>query len=167
MPMVAFEITKGNEAGLQPWMNLQGYLIGNALTDGDRDGDERVAYAHRMGIISDEYYELAKSSCNGKYANPDPKNIQCAYALRLFKECTQKLCKKHILEPMCKLSSPRPEDIKWGQAIIEEFPELLFQSKHEESCADLKTICPLTRGREMNLYKKHFTSEREQKRKNG
>ncbi|KZV38053.1 serine carboxypeptidase [Dorcoceras hygrometricum] len=154
---VAFEIAKGNEAGLQPWMNLkvyivtifwpwfpgliistltsgtleQGYMIGNAFTDADMDVNYRVAYAHRMAIISDD---LAKSSCNNEYVNPDPNNLQCSYALRLVKECTQKICTDHILEPKCKLSSPRPDDTKWGEAFIEEFPEEhLFQSRHEES----------------------------------
>ncbi|KZV38835.1 serine carboxypeptidase [Dorcoceras hygrometricum] len=132
---VAFEIAKGNEAGLQPWMNLKGYIIGNAFTDLDRDDNYRVAYAHRMAIISDDYYELAKSSCNNEYVNPDPSNLQCSYALQLFKECTRNIWDQHILEPKCgELTSPRPDDTRWGEAFIEDFPEEhLFQSRHEES----------------------------------
>ncbi|KZV38833.1 serine carboxypeptidase-like 18 [Dorcoceras hygrometricum] len=101
-PLVAFEIAQGNEAGLQPWMNLKGYIIGNAFTDADRDVNYRVPYAHRMAIISDDYYELLKTSCNNEYVNPDPSNLQCTYALRLFKElvqCTQNIWDQHILEP--------------------------------------------------------------------
>ncbi|KAG8368505.1 hypothetical protein BUALT_Bualt15G0052600 [Buddleja alternifolia] len=87
IPMVALEIAEGgNEAGLQPRMSLQGYVVGNPLTDEKKDNNERIPYAHRMALISDEYYELAKSSCRGHYVSPDPNNVQCLYALRLIRE---------------------------------------------------------------------------------
>ncbi|XP_075492639.1 serine carboxypeptidase-like 18, partial [Primulina tabacum] len=163
VPMVAFEIVKGNDAGLQSQMNLQGYLVGNSKTDVNKDSSETVAYAHQMALISDEYYELAKSSCNGEYVNLDPNNIQCVYALRLIIECTKNLFKDHILEPNCKFISPRPDDYRWGQTIVEDVPEkFLFLSKNKRSHGVVtKLIGPLTYGRETNLYKKLFTSERE------
>ncbi|KZV14035.1 serine carboxypeptidase-like 18 [Dorcoceras hygrometricum] len=81
-PMVAFEIAKGNEAGLQPWMNLKGYIIGNAFTDADRDGNYIVAYAHRMAIISDDYYEVAYTF--PLFAGEDFKGYHCLFIFNLY-----------------------------------------------------------------------------------
>ncbi|XP_022861347.1 serine carboxypeptidase-like 2 isoform X5 [Olea europaea var. sylvestris] len=86
VPMVAMEILLGNEAGLRPRMSLQGYIIGNGLTDPNIDYNERIPIAHRLALISDEYFELAKVSCGGKYDNPDPNNVQCLLALQPIKE---------------------------------------------------------------------------------
>ncbi|PIN18371.1 Serine carboxypeptidases (lysosomal cathepsin A) [Handroanthus impetiginosus] len=130
--MVALEIAKGNEAGLQPQMLLQGYIIGNSRT-GNKDSNERIPYAHRMALISDEYFELAKSSCNGEYVNPDPNNYKCLYALELIKECTKHIKDPHILEPQCTFMSPRPNDLLSSQLFVEDDPlDLLFLSKQDK-----------------------------------
>ncbi|KAK4401749.1 Serine carboxypeptidase-like 2 [Sesamum angolense] len=86
-PMVALEIAKGNEAGLKPRMSLQGYIVGNAVIDANKGSNEKVPFAHGMGLVPHEYFELAKGSCNGEYANPNP-NKQCLYALQLVNEGT-------------------------------------------------------------------------------
>lgn len=36
----------------------QGYIVGSGLTDPDIDYNERVPYAHRVALISDEYFEV-------------------------------------------------------------------------------------------------------------
>ncbi|PIN18370.1 Serine carboxypeptidases (lysosomal cathepsin A) [Handroanthus impetiginosus] len=110
-PMVAFEIAKGNEVGLQPRMLLQGYIIGNSATDSNRDNNEKIPYAHSMALISDEYFELAKGGCRGEYVNPEPNNRECLHALRLVNECTDHINVPHILEPVCEFMSPRPNDL--------------------------------------------------------
>ncbi|PIN11140.1 Serine carboxypeptidases (lysosomal cathepsin A) [Handroanthus impetiginosus] len=123
-PMVALAIAKGNEAGLQPRMLLQGYTVGNPVNDVKMDINERIPYFHRMALISDEYFELAKSNCNGEYVNPDPNNYKCLYALQLVKKCTERLNEWHILEPKCDLLS--------GQLFVREDPvDILFLSKQE------------------------------------
>lgn len=38
----------------------QGYIVGNSVTDGE-DANERIPYAHRMALISDEYFEVPLS----------------------------------------------------------------------------------------------------------
>ncbi|KAI3445875.1 hypothetical protein Pfo_002540 [Paulownia fortunei] len=133
VPMVALEIAKGNEVGLQPRMLLQGYIVGNSRTDENKDDNEKIPYAHRMALVSDEYFELAKSSCLGEYVNPDPNNVQCIYALHLVKECTYLVNNAHILEPKCKFISPKPNDFHWGRPFLEEDPvDLIFLCKQEE-----------------------------------
>ncbi|KAL2254573.1 UNVERIFIED_CONTAM: Serine carboxypeptidase-like 18 [Sesamum indicum] len=121
-PMVALEIAKGNEAGLKPRMLLQGYIVGNSRTDANKDDNEKVPYAHRMALISDEHFELANSSCHGEYVNPDSENIQCLYALQLVKECTSHISENHILEPKCKFMSPRLNISQPVQLSLEDDP---------------------------------------------
>nr|XP_027083829.1 serine carboxypeptidase-like 17 [Coffea arabica] len=87
-PMVVLEITKGNEAGLTPHMSIEGYLIGNPAMNVPKDMNWRVPYAHLLALISDEYYERAKSSCDGEYMNPNPNNTECQFALQLIKQFT-------------------------------------------------------------------------------
>ncbi|PIN26500.1 Serine carboxypeptidases (lysosomal cathepsin A) [Handroanthus impetiginosus] len=132
IPMIASEVAKGNEAGLQPRMLLQGYTIGNPVTNEKMDINERIPYFHRMALISDEYFELAKSNCNGDYVNPDPNNHKCLYALQLVRKCTEGLYESHILEPKCEFMSPKPNDFLSGQLFVEEDPvDVLFLSKQE------------------------------------
>ncbi|XP_011100016.1 serine carboxypeptidase-like 18 isoform X3 [Sesamum indicum] len=86
VPMVALEIAKGNEARIEPRILIQGYIVGNSRTDPNKDENEKLPYAHRMALVSDEYFELAKRNCNGEYVSPDPDNIGCLYALQLVNE---------------------------------------------------------------------------------
>ncbi|XP_020554812.1 serine carboxypeptidase-like 18 [Sesamum indicum] len=133
VPMVALEIAKGNEAGFEPRISLQGYITGNSWTDPNKDENEKLPYAHRMALVSDEYFELAKSNCNGEYVNPDPDNIGCLYALRLVNECTSHVNDEHILEPKCKVMSPRPSVSRSPQLFLEDDPvDLLALSKQEK-----------------------------------
>ncbi|KAK4480311.1 hypothetical protein RD792_013380, partial [Penstemon davidsonii] len=83
-PMVAWEISKANEAGRLPKMSLQGYFVSSPITDVNQVKNDKVPYAHNMGLISNEYYKLAEDTCGGNYANPDPNNIQCHYALQFI-----------------------------------------------------------------------------------
>ncbi|KAL0384301.1 UNVERIFIED_CONTAM: Serine carboxypeptidase-like 18 [Sesamum radiatum] len=168
-PMVALEIAKGgvydNELVIinsSEGKNVdeelkQGYIVGNSRTDANKDNNEKVPYAHRMALISDEHFELANSSCHGEYVNPDPENIQCLYALRLVKEnynyvtsyfwannetvqealhikkCTSRIYENHILEPKCKFMSPRPNISQPLQHFLEDDPvDLLSLSKEEQ-----------------------------------
>ncbi|XP_078171151.1 serine carboxypeptidase-like 19 isoform X3 [Carex rostrata] len=54
---LAYEI--GNEAGQRPLLNLKGYLVGNPSTgESFYDVNYQVPYAHGVGIISDQIYEV-------------------------------------------------------------------------------------------------------------
>ncbi|KAK4480313.1 hypothetical protein RD792_013382 [Penstemon davidsonii] len=64
----------------------KGYFVGNPITDVYLVKNEKVPYAHNMGLISDEYFKLARCSCNGEYVIPDLNNVQCRYALELINE---------------------------------------------------------------------------------
>ncbi|GER36925.1 serine carboxypeptidase [Striga asiatica] len=131
VPMVAVEIAKGNEAGNQPRMTLQGYSVGNSVTNISKDDNEKIPYAHRMALISDEYYELAKSSCHGEYVNPDPNNILCLFALQLFKQCTDLIWPAHILEPKCLFITTKPNNYHTDLLIDDPVDDIIFLSKQD------------------------------------
>ncbi|XLS48206.1 hypothetical protein HN51_022564 [Arachis hypogaea] len=64
-PGVVQEILNGNDQGLQPWINLQGYLLGNPITTG-KESNDKMQYTHGMALISDELY-LCLSGINPSY----------------------------------------------------------------------------------------------------
>ncbi|KAJ6315054.1 hypothetical protein OIU78_018524 [Salix suchowensis] len=104
-PIVAKEILDGNEAGLQPQINLR-------LNSG-------VPFAYRLALISRSLYESAKNSCKGNYVDVDPSNAPCLEdlekinqisSLNTFKilglQCVEQINKDNILDSKCaRLSS--------------------------------------------------------------
>ncbi|KAI6678192.1 hypothetical protein NL676_038988 [Syzygium grande] len=57
VPMVTLQVAKGNDVGLKPKMNLEGYLLGNPATNISSDMNSIVPFAHLKALISDELYE--------------------------------------------------------------------------------------------------------------
>ncbi|KAM0830717.1 hypothetical protein ACQ4PT_066041 [Festuca glaucescens] len=79
VPPLTFRIARGIETGDGPVLNLKGYIIGNPLTDAKIDMAAKVPYAHRMGLISDEQYEIYRESCSS--VTVMPQNMQCTNCL--------------------------------------------------------------------------------------
>lgn len=50
---------------------FQGYILGNAATDYSIDDNSKVPFAHGMGLISDELYEVILVLAK----HHDPSNI--------------------------------------------------------------------------------------------
>ncbi|XP_027347843.1 serine carboxypeptidase-like 19 isoform X2 [Abrus precatorius] len=100
-PAIAHEISIGNEIGLQPWINLQGYLLGNPITT-RREKNYQIPYAHGMGLISDELYALLQRNCKGEYIDIDTSNEICLRDLDYFDECLSGINKFFILDIYCK-----------------------------------------------------------------
>ncbi|OIW01323.1 hypothetical protein TanjilG_10484 [Lupinus angustifolius] len=61
IPTLAQQIVQGFNAGAKPKLNFKGYLIGNGVTDNEFDGNAIVPYAHGMGLISDQIFEVLGS----------------------------------------------------------------------------------------------------------
>jgi serine carboxypeptidase-like clade 1 len=113
VPMLLKHILEGLEAGLNPKMELQGYLLGNPVTDSFTDVNFRIPYVHRVNLISDELYESAKLNCNGDYVNVATDNTLCVTVLEAIKECLLQINLAQILEPQCAFSSGKPKEIEW------------------------------------------------------
>lgn len=101
VPAIVQEIAQGNEKGVQPWINLQGYLLGNPLTT-RKENNYQIPFAHGMGIISDELYDSLQENCNGDYADTNTKNILCSKDIKSFHKITSELNDGHILKPLCE-----------------------------------------------------------------
>ncbi|CAK9154126.1 unnamed protein product, partial [Ilex paraguariensis] len=110
IPIITQLISNGNEAGIEPFVNLQGYMLGNAATF-PYENNFQIPFAHGMGLISDELYESLKRSCEGKYFNADPSNTECIRFVEAFDQCTSGIDTYHILQPNCGPEPPRPQ--KW------------------------------------------------------
>ncbi|MED6208075.1 hypothetical protein PIB30_041630 [Stylosanthes scabra] len=89
IPVIAHELSQGNEKGIKPWINLQGYLLGNPVTT-RTEGKYKIPFAHGMGLISDELYQI-----------------------------TSGINEAHILEQLCPLDSPNKLDVSWRRSLTE------------------------------------------------
>ncbi|XP_042508668.1 serine carboxypeptidase-like 18 [Macadamia integrifolia] len=111
IPLVVKDISDGNEAGNEPFINIKGYIMGNPVTDPVFDSNKQVQYAHGMGLIPDELYESVKRSCGGNYVQIDPTNVLCQKDMQSFYKCISGLNIAQILEPLCFFASPKPEEM--------------------------------------------------------
>ncbi|RDX99129.1 Serine carboxypeptidase-like 2, partial [Mucuna pruriens] len=101
IPVIVQEISQANEKGVQPWINLQGYLLGNAATTG-RERNYAIPFAHGMGLISDELYLSLQKNCKGEYINVDTQNVLCSRDIKSFNEATSGINGAYILDPSCE-----------------------------------------------------------------
>ncbi|KAK9163661.1 hypothetical protein Syun_004563 [Stephania yunnanensis] len=108
IPLLALDVSDGNKGGIEPAINLKGYILGNPKTDRRVDRNGQIPYAHGMGLISNELFESLKKNCEGEYYNVDPSNKECTKDLEAFSECVSKLNGPQILEPKCIFASPKP-----------------------------------------------------------
>ncbi|KAM5549718.1 serine carboxypeptidase-like 18 [Rosa sericea] len=113
LPIIVQEVSDGNRDGVEPVMNLQGYVLGNPVTDEERDQNSQVLFAYLKALISHELYQSIKSNCRGEYVNVDPNNALCVYDLELVNECIQGISLPQILEPECTINSPKPIGREW------------------------------------------------------
>nr|GME07133.1 serine carboxypeptidase-like 18 [Ipomoea batatas] len=101
IPQIVQRIYDGLKSGIEPRLNIKGYLEGNPLTDKYADFNNRVVYAHQMGLLSDNLYKSTKVNCNGHYVDEHPQNEACQYDLERVSKCTEKIHRPQILEPKC------------------------------------------------------------------
>ncbi|KAL5074855.1 hypothetical protein RYX36_013839 [Vicia faba] len=100
VPIIVQEISYGNEGGLQPWINLQGYILGNPVTK-VYNKNYQIQFNHGMAIISDELYKSLQQNCGGQYRKIDPENVLCQKDIQSYEETISGVNVVHILEPDC------------------------------------------------------------------
>ncbi|XP_010061646.2 serine carboxypeptidase-like 2 isoform X1 [Eucalyptus grandis] len=111
LPILVQEIMDGNDEGKSPAINIQGYVLGNPLTDPAFDQNAPVLFAHGMGLISDELYESLKRTCKGHYQFSESSDADCMNDLMAFHQCTSGLQTAQILEPLCGYASMKPGEM--------------------------------------------------------
>ncbi|KAG8368498.1 hypothetical protein BUALT_Bualt15G0051900 [Buddleja alternifolia] len=135
IPMLALEIAEsGNEAGLQPRMSLQGYVVGNPVTDENKDKNERIPYAHRMALISDEYYEDHNYATSYVWANDETVQEALHIRKRTKKQWTR-----------CNMSISYEKDVesvlKYHQLLSEKgYQVLAYSGDHDMGISYMSTL---------------------------
>ncbi|PKI50686.1 hypothetical protein CRG98_028923 [Punica granatum] len=133
----------GNNAGVAPYLNLKGYVLGNPKTDDYIDVNSRVPFAHRMTLISDELYKDAKVACGGDYVTVNASNAECVTYIDEIDDMILEINLMQILEPICKTASSRPvESIKGIRRSMEEDYEgfLAAQANPAYWCRDYNYV---------------------------
>ncbi|CAL1397624.1 unnamed protein product [Linum trigynum] len=103
VPPIVQRLSIGNERGIEPTLNLKGYILGNPGTSGEFDKNARIPSAHGMALISDELYQSLHKSCKGEYHIVDPTNLECKNNLEAFYECLSGINMFNPLDPQCIL----------------------------------------------------------------
>ncbi|KAK4270273.1 hypothetical protein QN277_023328 [Acacia crassicarpa] len=120
IPPIVQEISNGNEEGIQPWINLQGYVLGNPVTTMEEE-NYLPSFAHGMALISNELYMSLQNNCKGNYINIDPENGSCLRDLNTLHELMSGLDNFCTLEPKCAMASPRPHGFGSRRSLINKF----------------------------------------------
>ncbi|XP_024966047.1 serine carboxypeptidase-like 19 [Cynara cardunculus var. scolymus] len=102
IPIITEKLYKGNDEGLEPMVNVKGYMAGNPLTDKTGDIDSRLEYAYRMALISKELFESTRNACNGEYAEADSNNLLCMSNIHEVNKRVKQINIQQILDPDCK-----------------------------------------------------------------
>ncbi|KAG7641739.1 Peptidase S10 serine carboxypeptidase, partial [Arabidopsis suecica] len=110
VPAIVDKISQENYLCCKPPINLQGYVLGNPITNLESDSNYRIPYAHGMALISDELYESLRRNCKGRYKTVDPSNKKCLKLVEKYNKCTDKIFRELILLPQCDERSP----LCWG-----------------------------------------------------
>ncbi|CAL0304582.1 unnamed protein product [Lupinus luteus] len=76
---------------------LEGYLIGNGVTDVLFDSNGIIPFVHGMGLISDQIFEDTKNQCSGRYYIKP--NLTCIKMLLKVDKVLERINIYDILEP--------------------------------------------------------------------
>ncbi|XP_021761068.1 serine carboxypeptidase-like 10 isoform X2 [Chenopodium quinoa] len=101
VPIIVQEIINGNKVGIQPILNLQGYILGNPTTWKEDSTKSRYDFAHRVSLLSDELYASTKASCYGTYKDVIMDGINCTQNLQAISNNLDPVYTNHVLQPRC------------------------------------------------------------------
>ncbi|KAH7689846.1 Peptidase S10 serine carboxypeptidase protein [Dioscorea alata] len=119
VPFITHLISQGVESGVQPLLNLKGYLIGNPITGEVIDTNARLPYAHNMGIISDEIYKSTTPFCKGEdYANLT--KALCAKKFQVVEKYFDEINMDHILQPKCPQASLKQKNLSGERRFLKD-----------------------------------------------
>ncbi|XP_027157748.1 serine carboxypeptidase-like 2 isoform X4 [Coffea eugenioides] len=132
-------VIPGNEDGIEPRIDLKGYILGNPITKVSEILNYRVPFAHGMGLISDELYESLKVSCKGEYEITDPSNPVCSKNMQAYNELVRNIDDEQILLPVCPPLSREPNKLFTGgrsiiQMLYKKFEELDVRESTRVKC---------------------------------
>ncbi|XP_027157765.1 serine carboxypeptidase-like 2 isoform X2 [Coffea eugenioides] len=132
-------VIPGNEDGIEPRIDLKGYILGNPVTKVSGILNYRVPFAYGMGLISDELYESLKVNCKGEYEIIDPSNAACSKNMQAYNELVRNIDDQQILIPVCPPLSREPNKLFTGgrsiiQMLYKKFEELDVRESTPVKC---------------------------------
>ncbi|XP_027069912.2 serine carboxypeptidase-like 18, partial [Coffea arabica] len=135
VPILTQLISNGNEDGIEPCIDLKGYILGNPVTKASGLLNYRVPFAYGMGLIS----ESLKVSCKGEYEIIDPSNPVCSKNMQAYNELVRNIDDEQILIPVCHPLSREPNKLFTGgrsimQMLYEKFEELDVRESTPVKC---------------------------------
>ncbi|KAL3138597.1 hypothetical protein ABBQ32_006363 [Trebouxia sp. C0010 RCD-2024] len=80
VPMLAQAIVASNAEGHLPHVNLQGYAVGNGVTDDEVDGNAIIPFAYGKSLLSMQLYDDLMQACQGSFWNATD-GTECAKLL--------------------------------------------------------------------------------------
>ncbi|KAI8471231.1 MAG: peptidase S10, serine carboxypeptidase [Monoraphidium minutum] len=69
VPNAARAVVHGNKKGHKPYINIQGYVVGNGCTDAEYDGNALPPFAAGKSLISQAMYSRLVKACDGSFWN--------------------------------------------------------------------------------------------------
>ncbi|GLT97946.1 hypothetical protein SLE2022_154860 [Rubroshorea leprosula] len=146
-PILALDIIEGNEAGMQPFINLRGIISGSPHTFTNLEDNTKIAFYHQMALISDSLYQAAKEDCGGNYIFVLQNNTACLEDLDAIDECVEDINEMMVLAPKCNTVSPEPKDAQLRRSLRENrrkrkggnFP-LQYSKENDYYCKDFRYI---------------------------
>ncbi|XP_021839164.2 serine carboxypeptidase-like 13 [Spinacia oleracea] len=152
LPLYFVNMLSDNERGLQPLLNLKGYILGNPATDRSIDSNYQVPLAHGMGLISDEFYESLQRTCSGQYQLVNAKNKECWNKIKAFEWGLHGIQVTMTLEDFCDIDSLRVYGIpSTKRRMVAESVNSLYH---------LKNIGAYSCRKEGYLIARHWMNER-------
>ncbi|CAI9115879.1 OLC1v1016890C1 [Oldenlandia corymbosa var. corymbosa] len=132
VPIVSQLISNGNAVGLEPKINMKGYVLGNPVTNA-AGVNFQIPHAHGLGLISDELYQSLKDTCKGEYQQIDSSNALCLQHMQTFNQLLSDLDFAQILEQNCPFASPEPsKNFDGRRSTIDIFTQKIEELKVRE-----------------------------------
>lgn len=150
VPIIVQNVAEGIEAGDRPFINLQGYLLGNPSTYVELERNHLITYIHGVGLISNELYKSLQKNCGGDYFNRDPSKTQCNKDLDDVEKCLDGLWPNDILLPKCPEIIPTPNKISADK--LNSHRRDLGENCKDQLSSPSDSKCPATSGYTLSYY---------------
>ncbi|KIY91912.1 cathepsin A [Monoraphidium neglectum] len=97
LPNAVRAVVEGNRKGHKPYINIQGYMVGNGCTDEEYDGNALPPFAVGKSLISQHMYARLDRACDGSFYDAKSDG-SCAQRLQDAREELAGLNVYNVLE---------------------------------------------------------------------
>ncbi|EXC33987.1 Serine carboxypeptidase-like 34 [Morus notabilis] len=122
---------KNKRAQKRNYINLKGFMIGNALLDDETDQKGMIDYAWDHAVISDTLYEGIKSKCN--FSDPNPPN-DCDILMNQYFDVYKIIDMYSLYTPTCIINGNSTVTRQQQRPVFQRFgtPKNLFHKYQQQ-----------------------------------